>query len=433
MTPGRAPAKVSFGEPGARRLDPAPGVYPRPFTVPARRSSRVPLPGGSLSTVRALKVGAIVVVAFNLRPALAGLGPLVPDIRADTGLSNAALGVLTSLPLLAFGMLSVGSPALGRRFGVERAVAGALVLIVVGTALRGLPPVPLLFGGTLLLGIGIAVGNVLLPALAKRDFAGRSGWITSLYSTSMGVGAAVAAGLSVPMAEWAGWRISLALWAVPALVALLWWLPRVRESSRVVARSGAGVRELVGSPLAWWIALFMGLQSLSFYVVLAWLPDLLVAFGLEEARAGWLLALSQGTGLGGTLLVPLWADRLEDQRRIVYTLALLETLGLGGLLLPGVVPPSLAVGILGFALGGTFGLALTFLLVRAADTESASNLSGMAQSVGYLLAAVAPPLVGFLRDVSGGWTAPVWALLAVVVAKGVTGLRSARPGHVGSG
>jgi CP family cyanate transporter-like MFS transporter len=198
----------------------------------------------------------------------------------------------------------------------------------------------------------------------------------------------------------------------------------------VAGKSVGGVRHLLNSPLAWWIALFMGLQSLSFYVVLAWLPDLLVAFGSSESEAGWLLALSQATGLGGTLLVPLWADRHTDQRRIVWALASLEAASLGGLLVPGVVPPALSVGLLGFVLGGTFGLALTFLLVRAARPEAASDLSGMAQSVGYLLAAVAPPLIGLVRDVSGGWTLPVWTLLAVVVGKATAGLRSARPGTV---
>jgi CP family cyanate transporter-like MFS transporter len=292
--------------------------------------------------------------------------------------------------------------------------------------------VALLFGGTALLGVGIAVGNVLLPALAKRDFAERSGWITSLYSTSMGLGAAVAAGVSVPVAEALGWRNALALWTAPALLALLWWLPRVRETSGVVGRGSRGVRRLLSSPLAWSVALFMGLQSLSFYVVLAWLPDILVEFGLDEAHAGWLLALSQATGLGGTLLVPVWADRLEDQRRIVWLLAVLEVIALAGLLAAQIVPPVLSVGLLGFVLGGTFGLALTFLLVRAADAESASDLSGMAQSVGYLLAALAPPAIGLLRDLSGGWTLPLWTLMAVVVGKAATGLRSGRPGQLDS-
>jgi CP family cyanate transporter-like MFS transporter len=280
------------------------------------------------------------------------------------------------------------------------------------------------------LGIGIAVGNVLLPALAKRDFADRSGWITSLYSTAMGLGAAVAAGASVPLARAVGWRASLALWAVPGVVALLWWLPRVRETSRVTGRGTGGMRRLFASPLAWWIALFMGLQSLSFYVVLAWLPDLLVSLGASESGAGWLLSLSQATGLGGTLLVPLWAGRLPDQRPIVWLLATLEAASLLGLLVPGIVPPVLSVGVLGFVLGGTFGLALTLLLVRAARPEAASDLSGMAQSVGYLLAALAPPLIGLLSDLSGGWTLPVAALLLVVAGKAVTGLRSARPGTV---
>ncbi|MEJ2541269.1 MAG: MFS transporter [Gemmatimonadota bacterium] len=384
-----------------------------------------------LSRARISQLLAIALVAFNLRPALASVGPLVPEIRAATGLSNTALGFLTSLPLLAFAALSLGAPWVGRRMGIERTLTGALLLVVAGTGARGAPSVTLLYGGTLLLGIGIALANVLLPALAKRDFAHHSGPITSLYSSAMGLGAGVAAGVSVPLAGWFGWETALAIWAVPAGFALLVWLPRIRDQSRIGRIRGGGLRSMLKSPLAWAVALFMGLQSLSFYVVLTWLPDLLGAAGVGEAEAGWLLALSQATGVLGTLLVPLWAGRREDQRRIVWVLALLEVVSLGALLVPDVIPPVLPVALLGFVLGGTFGLALTLLLVRAADVESSSDLSGMAQSIGYLLAAVAPPLFGLLRDLSGGWTVPVVALGGVVAGKVAAGLPAARARQVG--
>ena len=381
---------------------------------------------------RGLLLVGIVLIALNLRPALAAVGPLVVDMRAATGLSNTALGLLTTIPLLAFGVVSTLTPLLTRRLGVEGALAAALVLIGAGTLVRSAPPVVFLFGGTVVLGVGIALGNVLLPALVKRDFPDRSGPLTSIYSSVMGLGAAVAAGVSVPLASALGWRGSLGAWAALAAVALLAWLPLVRR--RALPRSTGGaweaLRDLGRSRLAWQVALFMGFQSLTFYVVLAWLPDLLGSRGLSESEAGWMLALSQGVGIAGSAVVPLWAARLEDQRQIVWVLALIEAVALGGLFLPGPDLAALWVSLLGLVLGGTFGLSLLLLVLRAGDAQTATELSGMAQSVGYLVAATGPALFGFLHDLTAGWTVPLGFLVAVLVAKVVVGLGAGRPGVV---
>ena len=380
---------------------------------------------------RGLRLGAILLVALNLRTALASVGPLVPAIRDATGLSNGALGALTTLPLLAFGTLSVGAALLGRRFGIERSIALALLLITIGTALRSASPVPLLYLGTALLGVGVAVSNVLLPALAKRDFPDHSGPITSLYSGGMGLGAVLGAGLTVPLAAALGWRMALGAWAAPAGIALgVWLLVARRRARRSLRRPDAGsLRRLVGSGLAWQVALFMGLQSLSFYVVLAWLPDILVATGMPGPRAGWLLGLAQATGVVGTVLVPLRAGTVRDQRSIVWTLAGLEAMGMVGLLLPGGPLPAVWVALVGLAQGGAFGLALIFLVLRARDPDSASDLSGMAQSVGYLVAATGPPLFGLLHDGFGGWEVPLGTLLILVAVKLWVGVAVGRPGQ----
>lgn len=382
---------------------------------------------------RLLLIAGIVLVALNLRPALASVGPLVPDMRQATGLSNTALGTLTTLPLVAFGCVSFAASALSRRVGAEGAVGLALVLLITGTALRAVPSISALFIGTGLLGVGIALGNVLLPALAKRHFEDHSGPITSLYSSMMGVGATVAAGLSVPLAGVFGWRGALGIWVVPGLLALIAWLPQLSRRPARRARPGSITLGVLGrSRLAWQVALYMGLQSLTFYVLIAWLPDLLQSRGLNEAVAGWMLALSQATGVLGTAIIPVWAARLHDQRRIIWSLAALEAVGLGGLLLPGGALAALWVALLGFILGGTFGMALTLLVLRAPDAESAGELSGMAQSVGYLVAATGPAVFGYLHDLSAGWTIPLLFLGAVLVAKVFSGLPAGRQGVVGS-
>lgn len=377
---------------------------------------------------RALLVAGIVLVALNLRPSLSAVGPLVADIKAATGLSNAGFGLLTTLPLLAFGSVSAITPLVTRRLGVDGAIGLALGLVGAGVLVRSASSVGLLFLGTAVLGVGIALGNVLLPAVVKRDFPERSGPMTSLYSSAMGVGATVAAGVSLPLASVLGWRGSLGAWAVPALIALVGWLPRLKRPviPRPSSSAGTSLRSLGRSKLAWQVALFMGFQSLTFYVVLAWLPDLLQSRGLGAAEAGWMLALSQATGIIGSAAVPLWAGRLADQRRIVSVLGLVEVVALAGLLSPGAQLVTLWVSLLGFALGGTFGLALVLLVLRAADADAATALSGMAQSVGYLVAATGPVLFGVLYDLTRGWTLPLLFLMAVLVAKIVAGLGAGR-------
>ncbi len=380
---------------------------------------------------RWLLIAGIALVALNLRPALASVGPLVADIRADTGLSNAALGFVTTLPLLSFGFLSFLAVGVGRRIGMDRAVGLALGLIGAGTLLRGATPIVALYAGTALLGVGIALGNVLLPALAKRHFPNGSGPITSLYSSMMGLGATAAAGLSVPIAAHIGWRGALAVWVIPAVAALLVWLPQMRSAPKVYGEASRVPFSVLGrSTLAWQLALFLGLQSLTFYVLIAWLPDLLQSRGVSEAAAGGLLALSQAMGMVGSALVPLWAGASRDQRAIMWVLALLEAVGIAGLAFSGVSLVWLWVSIVGFVLGGTFGLALLLLVLRSHDAETTGRLSGMSQSVGYLIAATGPPIFGWLHDVTDGWRVPLGFLMVVLVAKLVAGLPTGRPGTV---
>lgn len=378
-----------------------------------------------------LLITGIVLIAVNLRPALAGVGPLISTIRETTGLSNAMLGMLTTLPLIAFGVLSTLTPLFSRRLGIEGTLALAMGLLTVGILLRVIPANWALFGGTLLLGIAIAFGNVLLPSLVKRDFPNHTGIMTSVYSSMLGVGATVAAGISVPLAYdlgW-GWRWSLGSWAALSLLALIVWLPQLKnltvpEHNRSFRRS---LKELGRSKTAWQVALFMGLQSLTFYVVLAWLPEILQTRGLNANTAGWMLSLSQGMGVFGTILIPTWAEKLDDQRGLVWFLLVCETISLLGLMLPGGFLAWLWASLIGLALGGSFGLALLFIVLRSSNTETATELSGMAQSVGYLLAAIGPTLFGAMHDLTHAWFIPLLFLLAIAATKLFFGLGAGRP------
>lgn len=383
-----------------------------------------------------LLIAGILLIGFNLRPALASVGPLITEIRSDTGLSNFLLGLLTTLPLIAFGVVSMLTTLVTRRFGIEQTIFGSLLLLCTGILIRIQGSPAALFVGTLLLGVAIALGNVLLPALVKRDFPDKSGKLTSFYSSMMGLGASLAAGLSVPLSAGTGaglgWELTLALWAIPVIPAILIWGPQLkynRRSSRLRSFT-ASLKSLGSSATAWQVAVFLGLQSLTFYVILAWLPDILQSRGLSESAAGWMLSLSQGTGVLGTLIVPWMAGRRNDQRSIVLLLIIMEALSIVTLLITGSFGVAVWVSLLGFALGGSFGLALLFIVLRSEGAEEATELSGMAQSVGYLLAATGPVLMGAIYDMSGSWNIPLLVLLLILVIKGIFGNYAAKPEQV---
>jgi CP family cyanate transporter-like MFS transporter len=378
-----------------------------------------------------LFVLGILLLAANLRPALTGVAPLIGHIRADTGISNGAAGLLTTLPLLAFALLSPVAPRVARRFGLEGVLLASLLVLAAGILLRWVGTVAALFLGTAILGAAIAFGNVLLPGLVKREFPERAGLMTSVYSTSLGISAAFAAGVSVPLTklDGIGWRGALAVWALPAFLACVAWLPQLGRRDLPTSTSGPNspaIRDLWRSPLAWQVTLFMGLQSLGYYVTLTWLPEILQDGGMGAARAGWMLGLSQAVAILAMFSAPVLAERRPSQRGVVVVAVLLAGAGALGLLVAGTAAAALWVVLLGLGQGASFSLALAFFALRSPDPPHAATLSGMAQSVGYLLAAAGPFLFGVLRDATGAWTVPLVLLLAIMACLLIAGLGAAR-------
>ena len=371
----------------------------------------------------------IAFVALNLRPALASVGPLVGVIRDATGLSNSMLGLLTSLPLLAFGLVSMFTPLFTRRFGVAGTISGALIALAIGLVVRSLPSVFALFFGTAILGVAIALGNVLIPGLVKRKFPHKSGQVTSLYSGFLGVGAATAAGISLPLSEVLPfeWRGALGVWAFLAIITFLIWLPQLRylkpsENNRSFKKAMNNLRR---SKLAWRISLFMGLQSMGFYVILAWLPEILHSRGYDATYSGWMLSLSQATGILGSIIMPTVAGWKKSQKRSVWFLVILECISLVGLMLPQIGLVELWSSTIGFALGGTFGLALLFIVLRSDDSDTATELSGVAQSIGYFIAATGPILFGSIFDLTQSWIVALAMLFFIAFLKLYMGLGAA--------
>jgi len=371
---------------------------------------------------RLLLAVGIVGTAFCLRLVFASLSLRLPEIVSATGLQPWQVGVLTTLPVLCLGLCAPLTPLLARRWGVERSLFGALLFIALGTALRALGPVWALFSFSILAGGAIAVVNVLLPTLVKRDFQDRTALLTGTYVTAISGGAALAAAITVPVEAMlgGGWRTGLSIWAVPALGALL--LLKGRRGVDVVLP----VVGLWRDPLAWSVALFMGLQSALAFCVLGWLAPILRERGLDAVTAGLVVSVLIVVQLATSLTVPSIATRRPGQKLIAVLLSVSATAGLLGLLLAPLTQVWLWAVLQGLAQGGLFSLALTMVLLRSPDSHVASHLSGMAQSVGYIPAALAPLGVGLLHQWTGGFDAVAGLVVLIGFGLVVTGMVAGR-------
>ena len=337
----------------------------------------------------------VVAVAVNLRPAIAAVPPVLDTIQADLELSATQAGLLTALPVVCMGLFAPVGAALARRVGRERAVSFALVLVACGALVRGLDAsaVPL-YGGTLLAGIGIALGGVLLP-----------GVVPGLYTAGLGGGAMVAAAATVPLMDalGSGWPAAIGAWGLLAVAALVAWVPVTRRLPVTADPAPGRTRLPWGSGVAWRVTLYMGSQSLLYYAALTWLSPLYVAAGWSAGRAGLLLGLFSLTQVFSALAVPALADRGGDHRPWLALCVGTVTAMLAAFGLAPTAAPWLWATLLGLGVGGMFALALTLLVKVVSTPAAAANLSGMALLVGYLLAATGPVLAGVLYDAVGSY------------------------------
>jgi len=379
-----------------------------------------------------LLILGLVLVAMNLRPALSSLSPLLNDVSASLGLSAAKAGLLTTLPVMCLGLFAPLAPILARRFGAERVVLGILLTLAGGIILRSSFGEAGLFTGSLIAGASIGIIGVLLPGIVKRDFAKQAGTMTGVYTMALCLGAALAAGATVPLSHAFGnsWNIGLGFWIVPALIAALFWLPQVgqKQGAHQVAYK---VKGLLRDPLAWQVTLYMGLQSSLAYIVFGWVPSILISRGLSATEAGLLLSGSIIVQLLSALTAPWLATRGKDQRLAIVVVMLLTLGGLFGCLfapLDGLWGWAI---LLGLGQGGTFSLALTLIVLRSRDSHVAANLSGMAQGIGYTLASMGPLAVGVLHDWTGGWGATGWVFGVIGLGAIIAGLGAGRALYVG--
>lgn len=421
-------------------IDASPLSNPAPRASADRPTSAGPDPQGHAAarpraTTVIILVG-LIATALNLRAVINALALVLDEIRDTTGISSAGAGLLTTLPILCFGLAAPFAPRIAARIGLDRALILALIGLIVGTLVRIVPSTAVLFAGTAVVGLGIGIANVLLPASIKRDFPTNAGMMTGLLSMMMSLSGTFGVGLTIPLQEMTGfsWRGTVALWAIPAAVAVLTLLPRLAmglggPSSANASRSAT--ISLWRDPLAWQVTLVMGLQAFVFYAVVTWFPTMMLDNGISKADAGLYLSVTNFAGMFSSFLVPTWASRHRHQRAFILGIAVVLIVPLIGLVVAPTFSPLLWMLIFGLGVGAALGLAIAFFSLRSPDAHHAAHLSGMAQFVGYCLAASGPFLVGMIHDATGGWTVPLLVVIGAVVAMTVVGMGAARNKYVG--
>jgi CP family cyanate transporter-like MFS transporter len=357
----------------------------------------------------------IILIGANLRAPITSVGPVLPDIQARLQLSDIGAGWLNALPLLIFALLSLVAPRVGRRYGLERILGTALIAILAGTLLRSLALPGAIWAGTLVLSIGIAFGNVLLPGLVKRDFPTNASGLIGCYAAAMAAMAGLAAGLAVPIASIPGssWRWSLGLWALLALVALVVWRPQWRSRQHHLPNAVGSVARL--SPwrhaIGWQVSLFFAFHSLVFYGIVDWFASYAASSGITLKEAGFYLLLYQVVAIATNLASAPLLRRLGDQTKLGFLCGLLLLIGSSGLLL---MPHLSWLWLISAGLGAGVAMvtSLSLFALRTHDHHQAAALSGMAQFIGYLGAAAGPLLIGVLHDWTHAWTGPLLLMVA---------------------
>lgn len=376
-----------------------------------------------------LLIVGILLIASTLRAPITGVAPMLGMIRDASGITAAEAGFLTTLPLLAFAAISPFAVILARDVGIERSLFGALTLIATGIAVRSSGPIWALFLGTGTLGAGIAIVNVLIPSLIKRDFADRITGVTGIYTLTSGLIQALVSAVAIPLAQLPGssWHVSLASTLIFPVAALLAWAPQLRQHSAPTndVASVPGHDRIWHSPLAWQVTVFFGLTSLVFYIIVGWLPAILTEAGYPPAAAGSLHGVTQlATAFPGLILGSL-VRRMKDQRALAVGVSLTSCCALIGLW----QLPSFAivwVALFGFGGGASFVLGLSFISLRTSHSHQTAALSGMAQCLGYSLAAAGPPLVGHAHDATGSWSVALGVCIVATLLLAVFGSLAGR-------
>ncbi|CAM05160.1 CP family cyanate transporter-like MFS transporter [Saccharopolyspora erythraea NRRL 2338] len=378
-----------------------------------------------------LLLAGVALAAANMRPAVTSLASVLGEVRDSLGSSSTWASIVTSVPTLCFGAAGIAAPLLARRWGMSRVIGVSLAVLTAAMVLRVVDGPWTVLAGTVLVCASIAMCNVLIPVVVKESFPNRVGMATGLYTTAMAAGGAVGSALTPMLQHSTGsWKLALATWAVVALAAFCVWVPATRRqaASRQVTGTAAqgGRRSLMRSPLAWAITAYFAMQSLVAYVVMGWMPEVFKSAGIDATTSGALLGVLLLVGVPLNMILPPLVTRTRGQSGWAVGLAALTASGVVGLLVAPQSAPLLWALLLGVGLSA-FPLALVFISLRTSNAADTGQLSAMSQSFGYLIASVGPFMFGVMHDLTGGWTASLVIVLAIVLVQGCIGIIAGRP------
>lgn len=382
-----------------------------------------------------ISCAGIVLIASNLRSPLSSVGPVLDSVSTDLGLDNTMASFLMTIPLLVFAFLSGLVGRLSVYVRPERLIFISILFLILGLYLRVFGSLMTLFLGSILIGVGICFGNVLMPGFIKQEFPDHLGLMTGIYSVAMNLTAALAAGFSIYIGDWSGhgWKGSLGIWIFLSVIGLIVWIPQFYKKNTPNVKgiyTQSKSRSLIYSKQAWFISLFMGIQSLLYYCLITWLPSVLTGYGMEELESGWVLSYLQLAMLPVTFIGPVIASRLKNQKLFILFLSISMILGLGLLLIYKLEYVYLSAVLFGVSNGLAFSLSMLFFSLRTQSTENAIKLSGMAQSIGYFVASFGPPVFGKLNDITGNWGASFLFLFLSSLGMLTFGWLSARDHYV---
>lgn len=387
----------------------------------------------SNTTFSWLGILLVIWVASNLRSPITAVGPILDEIKLAMNLDNIQASLLTSIPLIVFASCSILVSKATARLNIRHGLIYALLFLIIGLYLRVYGNITTLYIGSVLLGLGICIGNVLTPAYIKNEFPTKIGLMTGIFSVSMNLVAALASGFSISIGKWTGmgWKGSLGIWIFVAIIALiivfaeLFW--GANTASQQSKKEETTKFNIFKSKQAWNISLFMGLQSLIYYCLVAFLPTVLMEYGMSKSEAGWVFSILQLAMLPVMLVSPVIASKMKDPKLMIYSIGVLYFTGIVMLILLKTQWIYFTAILLGISGGLAFSLAILFLSSRSKTMAGTIKISGKAQSIGYLVAAFGPPLFGKLHDFDLSWKYSFYFLLAIILIMTFFGRKSAKP------
>lgn len=367
----------------------------------------------------------ILLIGASLRAPITSVGIALPSIKETLNLSNTSVSLITIIPLLSFAVISLFAAKISHKFGLERTVFGALILICIGIALRAITGVSWLYVGTVLIGVGIAFGNVLTPGIIKMNFPLRIGIMTGYYTVVMNIFGSASSYVTAPLVKHFNYNIAISLIGIVTFIGIIIWSFQLNKHETVNSSQTTTNINVWKSPLSWQITLLMGGQSMIFYSLINWLPEFLLSHGTPINEAGIYLSILQLAIIPLTFVTPIFAEKMKNQVLITFVTGLFFVLGILTLMLQ----PNWAffsIILIGIASGLAFGLVNTFFGLRTENGLTAAKLSGMSQSVGYLFAAIGPLLFGILHDATNSWNTSFGILLVTSIIIMIIGSRAGR-------